>query len=77
VSDIKFQENAEAEIVCPFCGSKLIVKTNSLTGHQFLGCPNYPQCKHTKEIPEAWILKAQGQPELFKSKDETIEKEKK
>lgn len=64
---MKFQDNTEADIYCPNCvpPRKLIVKTNRHTDHQFLGCPNYPECNHTRPIPEAWIMRAQGQPGLF------------
>jgi ssDNA-binding Zn-finger/Zn-ribbon topoisomerase 1 len=62
-----FEENFESEILCPNCiqPPKLIVKTNRKTGSQFLGCPNFPECNYTHEIPEAWIMRAQGQPALF------------
>ena len=64
---VKFVENTESDIPCPVCGvnTKMIVKTNKLNNHQFLGCPNYPSCNETKEIPEAWKMRAAGQQELF------------
>lgn len=63
----KFEENTEAEITCPNCTPpvKLIVKTNRNTDHQFLGCPNWPDCNHTQGIPESWIMRVNGQPQLF------------
>lgn len=63
----KFVDNSESEILCPECNPprKLIVKTNRHTGNQFLGCPNWPDCGYTQQIPEAWVMKAQGQPTLF------------
>lgn len=63
----KFVENTESDILCPQCNPprKLIVKTNRFTDHQFLGCPNYPECKYTRSIPEEWIMRANGQPSLF------------
>jgi ssDNA-binding Zn-finger/Zn-ribbon topoisomerase 1 len=53
------------EKYCPKCGAgtKLVVRTNSKNNSQFLGCPNYPECKHTEKIPEA--LRMEGQPTLF------------
>ena len=63
----KFQDNTETDIFCPHCvpPRKLIVKTNRHNGGQFLGCPNYPQCNFTREIPEAWKMRAAGQVGLF------------
>ncbi len=63
----KFVENTESDIVCPQCNPprKLIVKTNRHTDHQFLGCPNYPECNYTRGIPEEWVMRANGQPSLF------------
>mgnify|MGYP000844728180 CR=1 FL=1 len=64
---IKFENNSESDIVCPNCKrhTKLVVKTNRKTDHQFLGCPNYPECDYTREIPQEWIMRASGQPGLF------------
>jgi len=67
MASIKFEDNKESEVLCPRCSPpvKLIVKTNSKTGHQFLGCPNYPDCTHGQNIPEEWYMRASGQPTLF------------
>lgn len=67
MSEYKFKDNTEADIYCPECVPlrKLIVKTNRHTGNQFLGCPNWPECEYTRAIPEAWIMRAQGQQTLF------------
>jgi len=62
---VKFPDNTESDLRCPRCERKLIVKTNRHTDHQFLGCPNYPECDYTRGIPEEWIMRAQGQPGLF------------
>lgn len=62
---IMLLENSEVNIVCPKCGAKLIVKTNSYTQAQFLACPGYPECKHTEVIPEEIKMRALGQPTLF------------
>ena len=68
-----FEENTESDIFCPDCvpPRKLIVKTNKQNQSQFLGCPNYPNCNHTRQIPESWKMRAAGQAGLF----DTIEKE--
>lgn len=28
----------------------LVVRVNKQTGEKFLGCPNFPKCKHSEEI---------------------------
>jgi len=63
----QFEDGKESEIVCPNCqdSPKLIVRTNRSNGNQFLGCPNWPECNFTRGIPEEWIMRAQGQQELF------------
>jgi len=60
-------ENSETDIPCPVCNpiTKLIVKTNRHNENQFLGCPNWPDCTYTRPIPEAWKMRAEGQPSLF------------
>ncbi len=40
----------ETDIVCEFCGSKMIVK-NGRYG-KFAACPNYPKCKNTKPLED-------------------------
>lgn len=59
---MKFLDNSEVNRYCPDCTPprKLIVKTNRHTGHQFLGCPNWPDCDYTTEIPESMRMKAAG-----------------
>jgi ssDNA-binding Zn-finger/Zn-ribbon topoisomerase 1 len=63
----KFMDNMETDIVCPECEEEsfMLVKTNRKNGHQFLGCANYPQCTYARGIPEEWIMRANGQPDLF------------
>jgi len=70
----KFANNAKVGIDCPECRemgrgvAQLIVKTNRMSGdgaHQFLGCPNWPECRYTRGIPESLVMRANGQPELF------------
>jgi len=61
-------DGQEVESVCPECSPappKLVIRTNRRTGNQFLGCPNWPRCFYTCEIPEYLKLKAAGQPMLF------------
>jgi len=64
---VNIENNTETDIDCPECDiqSKLIVRTNRHSGHQFLGCARYPDCDYTREIPEAWKLRAAGQKGLF------------
>lgn len=33
----------------PRCGGELVVRENKETGKKFLGCSNFPQCRHTEE----------------------------
>ena len=67
----QFINNSEVDIYCPDCkdagrGSvKLIVKTAHNSGRQFLGCPNWPDCNHTRGIPESMIMRTNGQKELL------------
>ena len=35
--------------MCPECGSVMNKKTNNETGSSFIGCSNYPTCKHTEK----------------------------
>jgi ssDNA-binding Zn-finger/Zn-ribbon topoisomerase 1 len=62
---------AEVDIYCPDCKDlgrgavKLIVRTARASGSQFLGCPNWPDCFYTRQIPESMIMRANGQQELF------------
>jgi ssDNA-binding Zn-finger/Zn-ribbon topoisomerase 1 len=43
---------------------KMQVKTNTKTGYQFLGCPLYPTCKFTMDIPESIRMDFEGHPKL-------------
>lgn len=66
MSKLLFVDGTESEILCPRCmpRKRLVVRTNRQTGAQFLGCPNWPECTETAEIPEAWKMRAMGQQEL-------------
>ena len=63
---MKLVVNSEVERLCPVCeGSvKLVVKENRRTGHQFLGCPEWPYCEHTEGIPESLKMEALGATKL-------------
>jgi ssDNA-binding Zn-finger/Zn-ribbon topoisomerase 1 len=52
---------------CPRCGQFLEIKTNRETDEQFLGCSAYHEsgCKYTEPLPEAIVLRRQGQRGLF------------
>lgn len=62
--------NKETEKSCPVCGAKLIVKTNRATEHQFLGCPRWPECNHTEQIPESMAMRLAGALTLFNFEEE-------
>ena len=57
----------EVAVGCPKCGiaTRLIVRINSATDEPFLGCPNWPDCDHTQNVPDHIWMKASGQRELF------------
>ncbi len=40
----------ETDVVCEKCGSKMVVRSSRFG--KFLACPNYPNCKNTKPVPE-------------------------
>ena len=56
------EDKTEVALTCPNCGpaTKLVVRTNGYTGHQFLGCPNYPECEFTQELPESLKMEQAG-----------------
>ena len=35
---------------CPYCGAKMVLRTNRHTGDRFWGCSQYPDCKGTRDI---------------------------
>jgi predicted RNA-binding Zn-ribbon protein involved in translation (DUF1610 family) len=43
---------ATAEIVCPTCGAKMVVRINRKTGEKFYGCSKFPECKATRSYTE-------------------------
>ncbi len=40
----------ETDVVCEKCGSKMVIRSGRFG--KFLACPNYPNCKNTKPLPE-------------------------
>ena len=52
-------------IKCPDCDEDMVIRQNSYSLDFFLGCSDYPNCKGTKEIPEAWLMQERGQATLF------------
>ena len=49
---IHIQEQKNSTI-CPLCGAKLVVRTvkrGNNIGKKFMGCPNYPNCRFTRNI---------------------------
>ena len=59
------------KIPCPECAANgrgivhLVIRTNKKTGHEFLACPEWPECSHTQNIPESIRMMQSGQPTLF------------
>ncbi|MDR3685656.1 MAG: topoisomerase DNA-binding C4 zinc finger domain-containing protein [Coriobacteriia bacterium] len=40
--------------ICPNCGHALVMREARRgvhAGHKFLGCSNYPRCRHIEELP--------------------------
>lgn len=48
-SDIR-KQNPSEKVVCEKCNGKMIVRSGPRG--QFLGCSNFPKCKHTREVNE-------------------------
>lgn len=38
---------------CPDCTSEFLVIRQGKSGHEFLGCQNYPLCRHTEPCPDS------------------------
>ena len=59
--------NIKVTKTCPNCGIAhlLVIRTNRTTQEQFLGCPNWPECRYTEPLPEDVRLRAAGQIGLF------------
>ena len=52
----------ETDIICEKCGSRMIVK-NGRYG-RFAACPNYPECKNTKQLNKSGTAEAEEEPEI-------------
>ena len=52
----------ETDIICEKCGSRMIVK-NGRYG-RFAACPNYPECKNTKQLNKSGTVEAEKEPEI-------------
>lgn len=64
----KIKDGTEVTITCPECDPRmvrLVVRTNRDTEEQFLGCPNWPDCKHTQPLPQRVRMRLLGHPTLF------------
>ena len=48
--DMMWQYVSNKSNTCPTCKSLLVKRTAKRTKKQFLGCSNYPECKHTQNI---------------------------
>ena len=68
------EEGEETPVNCPRCGKGvLVIRKNSVTGKEFLGCTNYPYCEKTYHSVEilncqvkcpkcsGWMVKRSGQ----------------
>ena len=64
---IDIRPGDEVGVICPKCSAdtKMILRRNKKNGMLFLGCPNWPKCQHTSQIPEHIKMEAAGQPKLF------------
>lgn len=50
LSEFKANPN---KVRCPSCGSRLVIrkaKRGKYAGSRFLGCPNYPRCRYTRDV---------------------------
>lgn len=42
------------------CGRPMVARINAATGSEFLGCSNWPDCRHTEKIPETVLMRRAG-----------------
>lgn len=63
----KLPDGKESAVSCPDCGpaTLLVVRTNSKTKNQFLGCSNYPDCRYTQPLPESVKMRLMEYKTLF------------
>lgn len=45
-------------------GHPMVLRTNGVTGQDFLGCSRWPDCNRTRKVPEYLRLKLAGAAEL-------------
>ena len=50
----------EVKKFCPDCAQPLVVRTNKAVGIDFLGCSQYPECRHTEPLPADIEARRQG-----------------
>ncbi len=52
------------EKACPACGPgvKLVPRVRRSDKKPFLGCPNWPNCTYTEEMPESVKMRLAGHP---------------
>ena len=51
----------EISKTCPKCTpDRLVVRVNGDTGEDFLGCENWPECRHTEPLPLDMQLRRAG-----------------
>ena len=51
--DIKQKFGADAPLVCPLCGNRLVLrraKAGVYVGNLFYGCSNYPRCRYIRNL---------------------------
>jgi len=44
---IQHVKSIQAQQICPYCKSELVLRTAKGTGRQFYGCSGFPKCKYT------------------------------
>ena len=54
----------DVTITCPDCGAPMVERINSHNLSSFLGCSNYPDCKHTDKLPEYVAMRRAGADQL-------------
>ena len=47
-------------LLCKECWKPMVIRENSETGEEFLGCSQYPMCKATSPLPEHIRLETMG-----------------
>lgn len=60
---MKFVTGSVIEKNCPKCQfrvRRLVIRENRHTGHQFLGCQEWPDCDYTEEISESMKMEMLG-----------------